>query len=240
MNSSVQLPGTDHTSATTPLKLGNPQVENLQNHNIQHDKKRGPTTPLTPSLLQKNIVKKQYLQRDHPIFSNRESLGAIDLNDAEVGLQQTKTTNEGNVNDSVLNETQGSPKTRKSMPLAQRHHLDDNQQATPKMAKGIKMAVKEHKKSRLQMLRQEQAVGNTSINSDSDYSEVSTISGDTPNYKLNNNLIYHKNGYYIEGDVDDSFYDTAKENIIQSKELIRVNDVLTFITLEKQFDNEEI
>lgn len=175
----VQVPG----ASTTPLKLRNPMIDNLQ----QENKKRGPTTPLTPTLINKNNKK--------------------------------------------LKE-EGSPKNRRNTPLKE-------ELITPKMAKGIKIAVKDHKLSRLQMLRQSESnIGNVSINSDGDYSEASSISGDTPNYKINGNLLYYKNGYYIDNDVDDSFYDLQKENIIQSRELSRLNDVLEFTQLEKKFENE--
>lgn len=113
---------------------------------------------------------------------------------------------------------------------------------TPNMVAGIKLAVKESKKSRVQMLKDAEtstaAHGNSPVLSDSDYSEVSSMDGETPNYRVEHNLLYYKNGYYIDGSVDDPFYEVAKENIVQAKELKRINDVLDFMKLERQFEDQ--
>ncbi|ODV72041.1 uncharacterized protein CYBJADRAFT_169055 [Cyberlindnera jadinii NRRL Y-1542] len=184
-----------------------------------NDKKRGPTTPLTPTLIQKNIVKKQYT-------SNEDiSVKTIDLREA-------------NGENYRFNEDGSSPKSRRtSLCPTGLKTFQEQQNATPKISAGIKQAVRENKKSRLQILRGSANTGADVSVSESEYSEMSTISGETPNYKLNGNLVYYKNGYYLDS-VDDSFAELEREALVNEKELQRVDDIVEFMKLERKYERE--
>ncbi|KAH3676177.1 hypothetical protein WICMUC_002199 [Wickerhamomyces mucosus] len=183
--------------------LGNAQKN--ENNEINH-KKRQPTTPLTPSLIDRNVLKKK-----HNPLSN-EIGGLIDKEGQDENYM-------------FINKDQ-SPISKSQIPLL----------TTPNISKGIKMAVKDNKlKSRLQVLRNSEL--NNEVASDSEYSEISSISGDTPNYKVNNDLIYYKNGYYLKQ--DESLYELEKSAIINERELVRTNDLLDFMKLERKFEREE-
>jgi len=247
------------TTASTPSRLRNRAFENIENiQNQQHqqlqlsnDKKRGPSTPLTPTLIQKNIVKKQFSsheRRQSLKSDNRDENKSIGYRDE---LMEAKENN-NQLDDELKrqeseggyifsNSNKGSPISRKATPLGHRKsdHLNtEYENLTPKISKGIKLAVKENKKSRLQIVKDLSNNHDTSMSSESEYSEVSTIAGDTPNYKIKDqNLIYYKNGYYLNSG-DDSILDCEKENVINKKELNRVNDLLEFMSLERQFERE--
>lgn len=237
-------------STTTPSRLRTMAFENAQNHHISNDRKRGPSTPLTPTLIQKNIVKKQFSSHER-----RESLIEKDNGHHTKSIHYTydEENNDFKENESLENELQnqenqegyifsgsnkGSPVSKKPTPLGIRLSGDlntDYENLTPKIRNGIKLAVKESKKNRIQMMKDLYTNDNSA--SDSEYSEVSTIAGDTPNFKIQHqNLIYFKNGYYLNN--DDSMYESEKENLINKKELNRVNDLLEFMKLEKQFEAE--
>lgn len=207
----------DSSRYGTPLKLRNPAVMNLTEQS--NDKKRGPTTPLTPTLIQKNIVKKQYT-------SNEDiSVKTIDLREA-------------NGENYRFNEDGSSPKSRRtSLCPTGLKTFQEQQNATPKISAGIKQAVRGNKKSRLQILRGSANTGADVSVSESEYSEMSTISGETPNYKLNGNLVYYKNGYYLDS-VDDSFAELEREALVNEKELQRVDDIVEFMKLERKYERE--
>lgn len=238
------------TSMSTPSRLRTLTNDGiLQDQQITNDKKRGPSTPLTPTLIQKNIVKKQFSshERHEPLRKSATSENIQTLKDKN-DHHKTRELKENELLDDDLkrqeNQEQyifnfsnkGSPVSRKLTPLGNRlsgQLNTDSENMTPKIRKGIKLAVKENKKSRLQIVKD--LYNNENSASDSEYSEVSTIAGDTPNFKIQDeNLIYYKNGYYLNG--DDSIYESEKENIITKKELNRVNDLLEFMKLERQFE----
>lgn len=229
-------------NSATPSRL-----KSLQNHHSSNERKRGPSTPLTPTLIQKNIVKKQY--------SSHERFDAIkNINKAVVPIKsdghfEEVSSKENELLDDEIkrqeyaeqyiftHSNRGSPTLKKPTPLSSRKSDQLNtefENMTPKIRKGIKLAVRESKKSRLQIVKDLHVQDNPS---DSEYSEVSDIAGDTPNYKFQDqNLIYYKNGYYLNN--DDSVYEFEKENIINAKELTRVNDLLEFMKLERQFETD--
>lgn len=212
------------TTMGTPLKLRNPTMDNLQQQG-HNDKKRGPTTPLTPTLLQKNIAKKQYLHHTNGLVQGGNLANFI----------ADERSRDNNVSDRYSLHETGSPKSKRSSstPVNLRV-LPTVENVTPNISAGIKQAVKEHKKSRLHMLRTEQA--DVSV-SESEYSEMSTILGETPNYQLKDNLVYYKNGYYLKS-VDDSFAELEISSIIDERELTRVNDLVEFMKIERIFENE--
>jgi hypothetical protein len=229
-NQYVELP---ESRAGTPLKLRNPGVDNLQSSN---EKKRGPTTPLTPTLIRRNIVKKQYLH--HKQNENGDVLDEFkdptnaeqgDVQSLDIGVQ--KQENEENY---MFKDQSGSPKSRRSSTPVNMG-MAPLQNNTPKISAGIKQAVKDHKKSRLHILR---TMDKADISvTESEYSETSTISGETPNYKMKENLVYYKNGYYL-GNADDSFAELERESLVNEKELNRVNSLIDFMKMERQFEKE--
>ncbi|CCH40965.1 hypothetical protein BN7_499 [Wickerhamomyces ciferrii] len=216
-------------------------------------KKRGPSTPLTPTLVQRNIVKKQLssFERDNRHQNTNINHGLKDDEVKKLDPEHFKFQPSDTLNDVIDNQekqehyiftdtNKGSPISRRSTPLGVKS-LDslnqNNEIATPKIRNGIKRAVRENKKSRLQALKDFHFQDNNP--SDSEYSEISTIAGDTPNYKIpNENLLYYKNGYYVNN--DDSLYESEKENIISNREIHRVNDLVEFMKLERQFENENL
>lgn len=232
----VELP---ESRMGTPLRARNPVVDNLQQLN---DKKRGPTTPLTPTLIQRNIVKKQYF---HQTESSDHEEKLLEFKDDAVreesqgdmlfdsGLMERQENEEN----SIFKDKSGSPKSRRSSstPLGLRE--SSPQYNTPKISAGIKQAVKDHKKSRLHILRATAVEAADTGASDSEYSEMSSISGDTPSYKLRDNLIYYKNGYYLNKG-DDSFADYERDAIVNEKELDRMKDLVDFMKMERSFERE--
>lgn len=228
-------------NSATPSRL-----KSLQNHHSSNERKRGPSTPLTPTLIQKNIVKKQYSSHERQeSFKSNQRPASIKSNNQfedstskENELLADEFKRQEYVEQYIFTQSNGgSPISKKPTPLGSRKfdHLNtEYENITPKIKKGIQLAVKESKKSRLQIVKDLHIHDNPS---DSEYSEVSEITGDTPNYKIQDqNLIYYKNGYYLNN--DDSVYEIEKENIINTKELLRVNDLLEFMKLEKQFEAE--
>lgn len=167
--------------SATPLKESNRNADNV----FLNDKKRAPTTPLTPSLNIQSMNKRQFTDENSP---NR--------------------------------------------PL-NKHLQVESEIATPKIRNGIKLAAQENKSSRLQMIKNEHAA--ECNESDSEYSEMSTINTETPpQYKVDGGLTYYKNGYYLEDEKDELIYKLKRELIVKEEELKRANELVRFMELERE------
>lgn len=234
----VDLP---QSASATPLKVRNPMIDNInQGESQSNDKKRAPTTPLTPTLVQRNILKKQVLDCHSSALTEdasrieefRAPTSAPRMNnDLSPGPKVFEDQLEhGN---DIFEETNGSPRSNRASMGALKDLPAHIQNSTPRITAGIKQVVKDQKKSRVQMLKASSRTHDISF-TDSEFSEASTISGETPNYKFQEKLVYFKNGYYVDG-IEDSFAELERSAIINEKEMGRMNSLLDFMKLERQF-----